>query len=1288
MGSYRLIIAMLALLPALAFAADDLDDWLNSEPDTGLFPDLHTGEYGDYESGSITTSPDVTQPVYDTNPPDRAPGVFDNLSNSQLVTELNNGWSLVNAPDGSATSNCAAVLTCTGASHLAYVKNDKGEIKTIPISNTERGALLAIRSTVDTTVGSDMQAWIANSSSRDRALAGILAQNMAPNEETGQLIKDRLNASFNLNGISSSGSGATAQDVNYLGALQSGDSADALLRRQQLLDATKQELIGLGIAPADAERYASDYVNDMFDRPMLSGNDAQGLIGSINAERLAYGLPAILPNDLSARELLAMDMAREQNPGWRFSGSPEDMDFLESYLILVDQQYNDLSRGTTTADTVSDAEASNSLGTPESPSTLTGIGSGYPSAGSDVSGGSTIDNTGGTILPGLTGGISPGGGKLDLSAGPHAWIADALLPDTDMIYISLRRLFGSPIETIYSSLWDPTSGKLRPKQTSLSSANSGSPTAITFIVTSMLFFVLIFTCLIISYMVIYGLYRSAQDGQIMGKDWNAFWTPARGVIGAVMVMPIPAVSGLTGAQVFIIVCILMGTMIASTIAYFAFTMMMTQPIIQPVIKKDESFIPAVAKAHACLALRKEQEMYKDDFDLSSQPYQLYFDGSGKTNGDTEPPINSTTWDKVLSFFSSGGSGSSDPLKETGDKLYEAIGSIYKTTKINPYSHGVRRLKFGPYGECGVIYLPEPIRTIGSYEPNDTVITMALGTTKHSRSNAPSRVAFKERQEAQNEAEGLNAFNRALEEGSYTDLRDKMQAAQNAWKNTIATNRYNAITSAFNTANTKIYNAVRSYRLKYSVEETGEPNENEPQKPPEYRLGDFAASLTRINRDFYEELGTEMTKAMREIEDPSVAFAAATVRSLGWMSLGTMYWSIENRQALIMSMYNFENMATLDSVSVSVDSTKGDIDELQAEIKKINSIIDRSIGPTGVQYAAQLMQTTVNGITPDEMSAGQFFSDAVTGLLLEGSYFADIENFNISPIERVRHLGVTINNAVIGGKILIAGSKAVMTGFGKSLPAIAGGGFFAGLAAFLGEFAEIFAGLVDPILSGAFICANIIPAMPYVMLMAAAVGYLIYCVEAVVGVNFWMMMTGHPDGHDVWGKGGTGFPIILTLILRPSLIVLGFCVGIGFNWVFGHWINATIQPAMQLQNAGAGGFGLGNLSQFAGVLVIFSGLHLFSCYKSFSLSWELPNAILRWMSVQDHQDLGEREAKDNALAVAVPAGRGVGGALRSRQKPEKADKGSGGDSGGDNQSNENPATGGGAATGGDQAEANG
>lgn len=131
-----------------------------------------------------------------------------------------------------------------------------------------------------------------------------------------------------------------------------------------------------------------------------------------------------------------------------------------------------------------------------------------------------------------------------------------------------------------------------------------------------------------------------------------------------------------------------------------------------------------------------------------------------------------------------------------------------------------------------------------------------------------------------------------------------------------------------------------------------------------------------------------------------------------------------------------------------------------------------------------------------------------------------------------------------------------------------------------------------------------------------------------------------SGHEVWGKGGHGYPILLTLGLRPVLIVIGFVVGIAMNWVGGHLINVTFLAASNIQNMEPNGI-LGNLSQFAGAIVVFSGLHMFSAYKSFSLTHELPNAILRWMGVSDHADLGERESKDMALAVGMGGARGMG-----------------------------------------------
>ena len=167
-----------------------------------------------------------------------------------------------------------------------------------------------------------------------------------------------------------------------------------------------------------------------------------------------------------------------------------------------------------------------------------------------------------------------------------------------------------------------------------------------------------------------------------------------------------------------------------------------------------------------------------------------------------------------------------------------------------------------------------------------------------------------------------------------------------------------------------------------------------------------------------------------------------------------------------------------------------------------------------------------------------------------------------------------------------------------------------------------------------------------------------------------------------GKGGAGFPILLTLVLRPLFIVIGFGAGIAFNWVVGHTINATAQPALSIQNADGGWFG--NLFQVAGTLLVFSGLHLFASYKSYSLTWELPNAILRWMGVQDHADLGERESKENIVALGGGFGRGAS-AVTKGAVPKEEQKGgpNDGDKGGQGKEDGGQGGGSGNQTGGDQ-----
>ncbi|WP_265574843.1 hypothetical protein [Venatoribacter cucullus] len=141
-----------------------------------------------------------------------------------------------------------------------------------------------------------------------------------------------------------------------------------------------------------------------------------------------------------------------------------------------------------------------------------------------------------------------------------------------------------------------------------------------------------------------------------------------------------------------------------------------------------------------------------------------------------------------------------------------------------------------------------------------------------------------------------------------------------------------------------------------------------------------------------------------------------------------------------------------------------------------------------------------------------------------------------------------------------------------------------------------------------------------------------------------------------GLTGSDLPGPQLTGMRSGQIVIGFFMGVTFNWVVGHWINVTIMPAHNIQNSDT----WMHLTQIGGLLLVFSGLHLFAAYKSFSLTWELPNAILRWMGIQDHQDLGEREGKENIMALGMAGGKGMSPIMAGgKEKPDDPDKGKGG-----------------------------
>lgn len=160
-------------------------------------------------------------------------------------------------------------------------------------------------------------------------------------------------------------------------------------------------------------------------------------------------------------------------------------------------------------------------------------------------------------------------------------------------------------------------------------------------------------------------------------------------------------------------------------------------------------------------------------------------------------------------------------------------------------------------------------------------------------------------------------------------------------------------------------------------------------------------------------------------------------------------------------------------------------------------------------------------------------------------------------------------------------------------------------------------------------AEVLPAIPYIMWQIAIMGYFIYCLCLLYASPLWFAMFAHPDGEDALGKGASGIPMLLTAILRPSLMVMGLFTGMALLKAIGWFIEITYWPTMTAIHSD-GGF---VVFQFIGKLAIYGLVMGLAIYKANTLTWELPSLVNSMMGLGNtHADFGEGEAHNKTLMV--------------------------------------------------------
>lgn len=153
------------------------------------------------------------------------------------------------------------------------------------------------------------------------------------------------------------------------------------------------------------------------------------------------------------------------------------------------------------------------------------------------------------------------------------------------------------------------------------------------------------------------------------------------------------------------------------------------------------------------------------------------------------------------------------------------------------------------------------------------------------------------------------------------------------------------------------------------------------------------------------------------------------------------------------------------------------------------------------------------------------------------------------------------------------------------------------------------------------------------------------VEAVIAAPLWAIMHVHPDGEGLTGRGGNGYALVLTVILRPALMIFGLVAAIALMYPFGAILNEVFPSVfnMSVGSSPEGTSAATILTKVAGAF-IYVGIMMTLVSKIFSLIHILPDQILRWIG--GSQDYFGRGMEQEAVGGAKQAVGSVSSAAQS------------------------------------------
>jgi conjugal transfer/type IV secretion protein DotA/TraY len=367
---------------------------------------------------------------------------------------------------------------------------------------------------------------------------------------------------------------------------------------------------------------------------------------------------------------------------------------------------------------------------------------------------------------------------------------------------------------------------------------------------------------------------------------------------------------------------------------------------------------------------------------------------------------------------------------------------------------------------------------------------------------------------------------------------------------------------------------------------------------------------------------------------------------GWVYAGSYYYMLSGRSNSAQDSYiQFLNASkiTLFDVTTAPDfKNLEDVDPPMPILKNSSFLTSRAADALNASTSA-----SGGGLLLGAGQGGPSGALSASGAGIEKMWMNAISPGSGSPVAKIQSFG---------HNLLLAADILCITFFGTSIVL----GFLTGNIIELGFSVNPFYGavlqglsllttalffLVAYMVTIGGILGVYVPLIPFVLFMMGVIGWMIVAIEAVIAGPIVAIGLLSPGGqHEIFSRAEPAIFLTLNLMLRPTLMLLGMFAAMLLSGVVVTFINSVFFSVVSSFNGTeSGGYTYSGMFETFIYIVAYVGLIVTALNKCFELIHHVPDRALHWIGHQaasagEQQALGEVKGK---VAAGGEAGAGAG-----------------------------------------------